>query len=822
MNTNDMSRHVMPQPLVITPEVLSGEQRRIADDYVKLAGNHGAVLVGVVMGESEWDVRPMVLENGTVKIFRFSNPNYHFSSVVYAEIADIINRLPNFDGVATLMAGGNSSRIWQLRPYFQQTLAQLAVLQKTTLGITPLELAKELYYIVEFLLSSGVVHGHLSLSNIAVVNGKVSLMDFAFASVEHFGKKYGLAPELIAGKDISVATDVFGLGKIFGELLRNNLNEEQLQLVQAMLDQDPTCRPDMGLIKTVLFANTATFVPKVNTKDEMRLGRVLGENLTVNSEQNSSVVNTNSFRDEVNKLQHAVKTLDTVNLENTGENISTLNSLSQADDVKKEVSELYPNQSLYTPHLKKVDALKSQIGKVKNTNYIVLGIVVILFVLCAKLFFSNSRETYVDIQGASPMVYRDYWNSGLSSKMGGVAVAAVEGDEDAQLIIIKDVLDGNQKFGIAFDLLRLAFDQRWEMELSEYDRETVLRLGLARYLPQDMREELPDFSELHPGVIFAMLVTKNEEQDIKAWSGISSAVLARLPEPYGKTFASLGADIMLSAPEVHAVARILAGDRSLALLKIFLGTVKQASELTKRINLILQNPSKPYSTEQIFSVLSDKWSKESFHWMTTGHAVNWNIKPATVKLGIIIGDLSMSVASLKLEDYADLLKYPNPSVRAQAAMVMLKRFIGKKNQDTIALLSSSQVSLSRRQIVSFVSILALQPKIQFKMYREWFEQNASISVDDILQLLISRGQVKDDSFSIVAVQRLKDSDWKATNETLHKLVFHVDPLVRVLAYAHLDPAEPIQLKILMEALKKEPEPRLRVKLRERLAEVGAA
>ena len=72
MNFSD--RNICVPPVVLTPDLLSQEQRELAEKYIKIAVKHG-VLVGAIIDKDDNDIRPLVLDNGIMKLIRFSDIN---------------------------------------------------------------------------------------------------------------------------------------------------------------------------------------------------------------------------------------------------------------------------------------------------------------------------------------------------------------------------------------------------------------------------------------------------------------------------------------------------------------------------------------------------------------------------------------------------------------------------------------------------------------------------------------------------------------------------------------------------------------------------
>ncbi|MGI6525180.1 MAG: protein kinase domain-containing protein [Bdellovibrionota bacterium] len=772
-------RHIAQAPLVITPEVLSSEQKKLAEEYIALTELSG-VFVGAIVGASDWDIRPLILDAGELKVIRFSNPERSFDNTFFSEIDDLLKRLPNLHSVSITAAGVIGHRIWQARPFYQKTLAEFGAFYKAAIGISTQDLISQLLKAVNFWHNSGIVHGHLSLSNIAIDSETVNVVDFAFAAVHATRSSVeDFAPELLQNTSISKATDIFGLGLIFQEVLGRMLTPEQYEILQAMLDPVPARRPNIRMVRKVFssepkMSHKQSAFQKAAPDDELRLGRVLGENLSVQQDSLKSEGGTSD---------------------------------SSAGEVLK------PSQgsSIATPE-KKDDVESSP--KKKEGSFLWLLIVTVLaagFILFRNGYLSLDPKT---LSGAS---YGELWQTGIPSVMAKVAEAAVNGDINAQLIIQKDVMSGGRKAGVQVDLLQIAFDSRWESKLNERDRSIAFHLGLSNIM-QDS-SVVPSLEGLHPGVLFAIVATRDGKNNLEDLNKISVQVLFTLVAPIGTIFEDMDKGTSLGDDVTIAAAKILTGMASPEELTTFFSAIKDQNVLVKQILLISSFPHQKFSGEQIFEAISrgNGVGRKLTDWINAPSPVNWKIKPTPIKMKLFMSDLPMD-ESLKVEDYADLLTCPDAEIKASAAALLLKRFLPKNSQDTIAVLVDPNLPLTRKQLVSFVSTIAMKKNLQYRLFEEWFELEPDLNTS--LKLLLARKMFIDDPFNVAVTRYLKDKEWNSSNETLKELVQHKEPLARAMAYARLNPTDSIQLKILLDALKVEPTARLRKQIREKIRDVG--
>ena len=173
---------------------------------------------------------------------------------------------------------------------------------------------------------------------------------------------------------------------------------------------------------------------------------------------------------------------------------------------------------------------------------------------------------------------------------------------------------------------------------------------------------------------------------------------------------------------------------------------------------------------------------------------------------------------LSIESYADLLRFPSTELPLASAAELITKHLSKDNQETIAFFVDKNNKMERQSVIAFVSILGMEPKLRYAMFEQWFGTEPDGEL--VIKLLITRKNIKDDPFSIAAIRYLKDKNLPFSNEALKELVFHKEPLARVLVYSKLNPADPLHMKIITEAYKGETEERLKIQLREKASDVG--
>ncbi len=163
-----------------------------------------------------------------------------------------------------------------------------AAIEESPLGSADVALlGRQLSSVLGYLHRSGWLHLDVKPSNVVVQAGRAVLIDLSLATRPGDGRPhagtYGyLAPEQVVGRNLTAATDVFGLGTTLGEALTGELpyGEEDAwptgtaprrmnrrfrrrlagaprtlaDLIEACLDPDPTRRPDLRTVAQALAA----------------------------------------------------------------------------------------------------------------------------------------------------------------------------------------------------------------------------------------------------------------------------------------------------------------------------------------------------------------------------------------------------------------------------------------------------------------------------------------------------------------------------------------------------------------------------------------
>lgn len=209
------------------------------------------VLIGVIRGALEWDIRPLILQDGIVTVTRFFSKELVQSDYLSDSFKSYIFNVESASpGKLKLQCGSGEGFIWATRKYFGNVLSdgQLDISTPDRIALVA-DLMKE----IQELHSKGLVHGHIVPSNIAFDEGKLVLIDHGFQLFDPgSARSLTLAPELrqsVASQlKASPASDLYGLGLVLKSIFGTNLSSEIGNLIEVLLLSDPSLRPSFNQV----------------------------------------------------------------------------------------------------------------------------------------------------------------------------------------------------------------------------------------------------------------------------------------------------------------------------------------------------------------------------------------------------------------------------------------------------------------------------------------------------------------------------------------------------------------------------------------------
>jgi hypothetical protein len=236
----------------IRPEQLSAVEKGIASSWIR-AASPGGILVGAVVGTDPWDIRPLVLDSGTMFIIRPLSPSLGQVGVaqlrtLYKVIEDL--GVPGSDR-STIIVNDRGAAL--KRVYYQSLLAEeIASLKGSTEG------RKIINFLVGFLQllhQAGVVHGHLTPHNLGLKGDLKTVLDIGIWTTGLSAPRdaYSFNADTASGSlpTPGFSSDIFAIGKICAAILSGTASPEERDLLKRLETANAKGQPTLDEISRV-------------------------------------------------------------------------------------------------------------------------------------------------------------------------------------------------------------------------------------------------------------------------------------------------------------------------------------------------------------------------------------------------------------------------------------------------------------------------------------------------------------------------------------------------------------------------------------------
>lgn len=752
---------------LVSAEDLSGKERA-AFELLEKHFPSGAVCVNVMLTAENWDVRPLLLSNGTVYLYRFSPPlPFDFLRHVVAEMEGF-SLLPQWN--SSVRALPASDRFLASRPFVTSTLADLTAGSGTVRLSEPLGIARQLVEQVLELDRRHLVHGHICPANVAVAasgSGPVFLLDPRIGAFT--GRKDEFcAPELEKLTDPQPSVDLFGLGVCLRAILGDTTTPIQKELIDRLVLASPRQRPSLSDVAALFLENRAPHASKVEPQNATSRGRIIGGTLA--AEPPPSTVATGMSPPAA-------------------------------------VQQIPPAPAVDNAAERRISLRSPRVPYVRGT----LGAALLAAIALATLKWRFPRA-YNEVAHYLPILaaqnnpeYVAALASGDKARLRSVARAAVIDREPAAITsIVEDISSGASRPGLNVSLFRAAYRSPWKEEFTGSDTATLIALTVAQVLPEGLKG-LPTLSTLHPAIMIAVASQLSPGSSNEQLKSIPLEKLTALGDPEGDAFRKLESAgvTSLADPLAISLSQVIAGTASTAAYDVLIGSSTDVAPTLERLALLLPVVmAKPALADQLLAAIRDRGGDLStvLGWFDIDSLVAWKDVPSAAKLLLLLEQVPS--VGLSTSQYADLLKFPLPAVRERAAEQLQSRGMRQVDSQVLQLLVSDQNRLSRPQTVALISGLFLESPKRPPFVALWFQMQPP--PDTTMLILLARSACDDkDLFNLEAARYLKKSSWPASSEVLKLLARHPEPLARSLAYAKLDPTVPEQKKILQERISAE-------------------
>jgi len=257
--------------LVGLEDLRPAEQDRIRRQVEELLPK--ASIVAVAMTSRPWDLRPIVAKSGDPEpsMIRFAGTELRRNPQLAGRLRETFERLRTLKELSSGLLGWGTweEEIWYRRPVVERTLAQTLATDPNLSIDQILQLAHSTVEEIVRWHERGVVHGHLTSSNVVTKqNGRLALVDpgigLGLLQCSRGVSEYNLqsfAPEVVGGQNAAFSSDLYGLGLVFRRLsaaIEKRLQESgKAQSVSeivrplsdlsgALIESDPNRRPPLA------------------------------------------------------------------------------------------------------------------------------------------------------------------------------------------------------------------------------------------------------------------------------------------------------------------------------------------------------------------------------------------------------------------------------------------------------------------------------------------------------------------------------------------------------------------------------------------------
>lgn len=408
-----------------------------------------------------------------------------------------------------------------------------------------------------------------------------------------------------------------------------------------------------------------------------------------------------------------------------------------------------------------------------------------LIVLCCGVYYKQSQAD----NSYSNEELELAWFSKRPSLMIPVAQMALNAEEPdafAEMLVVSSIMKGEANgAGVNRELLQVAFDTRWEQQLTPADRRVALALSLTGLLRDRTPTDLQPIEMTHPGVILAIASTGGSKVSTFL-SRVPARVLTQLPKPLSDAFSLVingneemhcGDDAILglarfssrgwaSTEEIFTFVETDTAVRLRALTEILRKDGDKSAEL---LAVLLNHPNRTVSNE-----LTD--------WGRAWKLGQWRELSDYSKLQLLSGVVPSQ--AVKAENLAKLFAHPVASVRGSAMRQAVDAiaFGHPAAAEILNHVASKPEQLKPRQTVILAQLLESPKKVGAGDVRLWLESEPP--VDLVAFLLIGNAHADSTSpLDFELARYLKTKGWEPDPGALKVLVRHPEKLVRMYAYS---------------------------------------
>lgn len=438
---------------------------------------------------------------------------------------------------------------------------------------------------------------------------------------------------------------------------------------------------------------------------------------------------------------------------------------------------------------KRIPPTHAHVGRPSKTSVSILATVLLICVIVGIMVFRNGELDPEQIASYSNDELESNWNSKRPSLMSIVARAALNGaysNPFAESLIISSAIRGDE-LGESVDasLLRIAFDEQWEAQLTESDRKLALTLALTKLLRDNIPAELPELQDVHPGVLLAIAVSAGSNV-ARVLKNVPAEVLGELPPPIGPAFIKIiSADATISCGDtvIRDLARFVTG--GIADSEQLLGFVSH--DFSTRLQaLAVLFSADDTSIRQILTVLLEhpnvRLNDPAVLWARTWQLNQWSELTDADKLYLLAG--TKPLADPDVANLGKMFAHPSPDIRGMAIKSGLEKikFNHPGAYAVLSRLSENPSLLQPKQTVQLAQFLERPNSATAEAVRAWLDSSPATEILSVM-LLSTSGNSESSLLDFELARHLQDHAWEPNVSELHKLIAHPENLARLYGYS---------------------------------------
>ena len=762
------------------------EQNVLFNYYIQfLSLNSNEKIYSCNFKQDEWDTR--IINLSTNVIYRFSYPSFTKDLARLDKIRKIFSKLENDKLSAVMSVGICEQQLWFERKLYHKNNLLSEIYNYENNIFTFLDVIIDILNYVKILWDNEIYHGNISLNNIVLDGNKYILIDPVYAFVAKNNEFPTLEDDI----------------KSLKSLIKKIADEKKCNLLEPIIDIINKDNISLAIskvneIKRNLYTPLSSGV--LIKKGSHQGGDEGNENLGI-----SKGLESNSL----NNVSNDIKSGKIISSSNSNENLN--------DNINQFLNNSFESNANY--HVKHKQNLLRPLETKDNSSSTMFLYILIFILLGMIAYYGKDRLKSFGLgSGGEKLAEYEYsWNTNQAVLMREVLEQALDNDKLAQSVIVNFAFD-NSKTSMYVDsvILKTIFNPLWESSLTDDDRYTALRLGLAKLVTyEEKKVPLKTLSELHPSIALAVSGSVNLDATNSQLDAVALDYMSNLSSFYGDSYKKLSLLGVKNLGELssRALSSILVlGGNEENISGFFVDSITNSIAIRGKLYILLDLLNQGLVKADMLYLIVNKYFKKPIkEYIDFFNTNDWKGIDKLDVLNFIVG--RMPKKQLELLQYIDLLSYPSNEIRQSAANVL--KSSKKLNKKVLDYIAQGNTKLSREQLYILMSLFLIEGDKQHAVIDKFLSTKPDI-VTSLKILLFRNKENNDDLFNFEVSRYLSHQDLKLSEDEIWQLVKHPEPMARAIGYSNLDLKNQKHKKYLEEKRKTETSDLLKVLIAKRL------